>query len=87
MASSARSGCEVSDWVRIDDVQVYPDVAGHKIRVRVSIANPAAGSLTMKVDAGKPLAVPISGAAVEAEYPLAAGAAPSGTSSTRRCTS
>ncbi len=68
-------GLRVTDWVWMDDVQVYPDVAGHKLRVRVSIANPAAGSLTLSVDGGKPLAVPISGAVVEAEVPLAAGAA------------
>ena len=67
-------GLRVTDWIWIDDVQVYPDLFGHKIRVRVSVANPAAGSVTLNVDDGRPVTIPISGAAVESEYVLPAEA-------------
>lgn len=47
----------ITDPVYIDDVQVYPDIAANKIRVRIEIGNttssPAKGTINLKVAAEK----------------------------------
>ena len=49
-----RIGLTVTDRVWIEDVQVYPDFAAHKIRVRVEVGNEtgqaAAGTLGLKLE-------------------------------------
>ena len=82
-------GLSATDPVYIDDVQIYPDIAGHKIKVRVDIANAtglaAGGTLTFKAitDAnakpqGEPAIVLVSAfdksTTVEANYPLSSDA-------------
>ena len=74
-----RIGLRVTDPVWLDEVQVYPDQPGHRIRVKVAIGNRTGkaidGSVTLGVGGMKKVSVPFSGAAVETEYALDAGAA------------
>ncbi len=76
-------GLAVTDKVWIDDVQVYPDFAGRKVRVRVEVGNQtgkaASGTLALSVaGSGAPVSVPFSTAGeravAEATYAMGEGA-------------